>query len=315
MDFISIPFSVPGFSMHDHHSWRAWAPSQIASKEWYALFEQKIMSSLGKSYLPVVRLADGEFSFLFGTLDANPRWAFNRRLRHKLLETYRRRVLKKDFSFRTRSDVSSARYTQAEWNYSRASYSETLAWIAKKGYLAPQLAFLERPTMEQFQAKFINWTKEVALETSLLNITQFYYVYALLLAKDRPKVIDGKNVIVIHGATGERKEKIIAALGVRGARNVGWISISNDRSLFDKVDCSNYQSGYDIAFLGAGVGKPIIIKQLEPLSIPVIDIGYVFEVWIEEECRHFRPFCCSDDYFDIDKAKKHPTLEFILKDL
>lgn len=316
MKFDHISFELAEFRCHGHPSWRAWAPVDIGDtgvNDWYSAFKRRVIESIGKDYLPVMRLADGEFSFLFGRVDANSRWPFYMRMRHNFLEFYRRRILRRNFSFRTRSTVSSASYTPEEWQAFRQAYSEALVWIANHGLLAPQMAFMERPTMEQFQARFFEWLSEVDLNLNLSNMAQFYFVYALLLSSDSAHVISDRRILVVHGATGERQRGIIDALYGQGAKDVGWMSISNDRSMFDSIDCSDYIGQYDLAFVGAGVGKPMVMRQLEPLSVPIIDIGYVFEVWLDGECRHARPFCCPDDLFDPSKAKVHPTMRFILE--
>lgn len=309
--FNKIKFSIPNFDRHQHHTWEAWSPGQIDSAEWYEDFKSVVIGAVGKRFLPVIRLADGEFSFLFGGISANPRWPFWRRLRHNIIQFYKWRLLQSNFVFSTRTTYSSANYTKQEWALARAQYSEDLKWISRKGYLAPQLAFLGRPTMEQFQRDFMRWVADGKLSLSISNLCQFYYVYALFLSQERPEIIVGNRVLVVHGAVNERKDKIIDALKVQGAKSVGWLSISNDRSLFDELHVDEYVGAYDLVVIGAGVGKPNVIRQLEPLQIPVLDIGYIFEIWIDSECRYKRPFCCSDAFFDDNKVRETPTLRYI----
>lgn len=309
--FVKIPFSMPGYQNHGHPTWEAWAPKRIDASEWYHSFEARVLASVGKDYLPIVRLADGEFSFLFGEIRANPRWPLWKRLRHNWLQYYRRTLRGQNFQFRTRKTVSSANYTQEEWRQARVKYSEDLKWISERGLLAPQLAFLGRPSMEQFQAQFRDWVMAVGIEPGLSNICQFYFVYALLLREEKPAILAGKRVLVVHGAEGGRAEKIKSALLEQGASKVGWLGISNDRSLFDKLDVEPHVGKYDLVVVGAGVGKPGVIRQLEPLSIPVIDVGYVFEIWIDPDCRYRRPFCASDVFFDKEKVRAHPTMRYI----
>jgi hypothetical protein len=310
-NFVKIPFRLPEYSRHEHPTWEAWSPEQIDSVDWYTDFKSLVLGAVGQRFLPVVRLADGEFSFLFGETAANPRWSLWRRIRHGLIQFYRRRILCRNFVFSTRNTYTSANYTKQEWEHARLQYSENLKWISQKGYLAPQLAFLGRPTMEQFQRDFMIWGEREQLGFSVSNLCQFYFVYALFLSDERPEIIDGNRVLVVHGAVDTRKEKIINALKLQGARSVGWLSISNDRSLFDELNVDEYIGKYDLVVVGAGVGKPHVIRQLEPLQIPVLDIGYVFEIWIDPECRFLRPFCCSDQFYDASKMRSHPTLCYI----
>jgi hypothetical protein len=309
--FTRIPFSIPGYAKHAHSTWEAWSTQSLDSVEWYHAFEQRVLAAVGNEYLPIVRLADGEFSFLFGEIRANPRWPLWKRIRHNCIQYYRNKLQRTNFQFRTRSSVSSGNYTLEEWHAGRLQYAEDLKWIAKRGLLAPQLAFMGRPTMEQFQSQFKGWIHTSGIDANLSNICQFYFIYALFLSGERPKILAGKRVLVVHGATGERAEKIKTALRNQGVSQVGWLGISNDRSLFDRLDVEPYIGEYDLVLVGAGVGKPNVIRQLEPLAIPVIDIGYVFEIWIDPECRFRRPFCCSDTFYDKEKLRSHPTMRYI----
>jgi len=87
---------------------------------------------------------------------------------------------------------------------------------------------------------------------------------------------------------------------------VHWCSISSSRSLFDRIDISGYIGRVDIAVVGAGVGKPNILVQLEPLQVPCIDAGFVFEVWANPENKWKRAWCVPDEKFDVNKVKFFP---------
>ena len=78
----------------------------------------------------------------------------------------------------------------------------------------------------------------------------------------------------------QAKEKsIIDGLYREGASKAFWEPISKIDPFFDKIDVSKYENNIDIVYLGAGIGKFNILTQLSKLSVPVIDSGFVFEVW------------------------------------
>ena len=87
----------------------------------------------------------------------------------------------------------------------------------------------------------------------------------------------------------KRKKSIIDGLYREGASKVFWEPISKNRSLFDKIDVSKYENNIDIVYLGAGIGKFNILTQLSKLSVPVIDSGFVFEVWSDPASKKERP--------------------------
>lgn len=42
------------------------------------------------------------------------------------------------------------------------------------------------------------------------------------------------------------------------------------------------------------MGKANILCQLEPLQVPCIDAGFVFEVWANDKNKFLRPFMVTD---------------------
>ena len=70
-----------------------------------------------------------------------------------------------------------------------------------------------------------------------------------------------------------------------------WISLSRDRSLFDRIELTEKDLLSDICILGGGVGKFNLIQQLEIFPGPVVDAGYYFEAWANPDIAKRRPFC------------------------
>jgi len=114
---------------------------------------------------------------------------------------------------------------------------------------------------------------------SMQNYAPFYFVYALLRGPWKARVFHGRRVLAVHGATGEKRTRILAGLEREGVSEVHWLAISAERSLFDQIDCLPWRGRIDLCVVGAGIGKPNILLQLRELQVPCIDAGYVFEVW------------------------------------
>ena len=119
-------------------------------------------------------------------------------------------------------------------------------------------------------------------------------MYALLRGPLKKRILNNKNVLILHGASGEKRNKIIQSLYKENVSSVIWHEISSNRAMFDKIELKEKYFEADIAFIGAGVGKFNIFSQLEDLKIPCIDIGFVFEVWAKEENKLLRPYMIND---------------------
>ena len=135
------------------------------------------------------------------------------------------------------------------------------------------------------------------------NYYPFYFVYALLRGKAKERILRNKCIIVFHSANGIKKEKITASLLKEGVSKIFWHEISPNRSMFDKIQLKKEYFSADLALIGAGVGKFNILSQLEPLNIPCIDAGYIFEVWADENNKWKRPFIVPDWDWDENKIK------------
>ena len=76
--------------------------------------------------------------------------------------------------------------------------------------------------------------------------------------------------------------------------SVDWVTISTDRSMFDKIHIEKYINLIDVVLIGAGVGKLNILRQLELLKVPCIDIGFYIEILADISKKYERTMCCTD---------------------
>ena len=138
------------------------------------------------------------------------------------------------------------------------------------------------------------------------NYTPFYFVYALLTGPKRHPLFQGRRVLLVNGADREKQKRIEHSLFREGVSSVDWCPISRDRSFYDQIDTMPWQNKVDLVLVGAGVGKPNILLQLQSLGVPVIDAGFVFEVWADPDMRWHRPVCVPDDEYDPTLVKFLP---------
>ena len=59
-----IPLAIPGFRKHFRLKPRVLVPEKTDSDQWFISFANRIANAVALEYLPVCRIADGEYRFL-----------------------------------------------------------------------------------------------------------------------------------------------------------------------------------------------------------------------------------------------------------
>jgi|688.fasta_scaffold01052_7 hypothetical protein len=299
-----IPYRIPGFQRHFTPHDFTLSPEPIDSAEWFAQFRSRVEDAIGRRYLPVCRMADGEYLLLFGQQPPSLRWQAGKRflLSCKGLKAqFHARLM--GFESATAPGVSSGRMSSAEWRVYGAKLSSAYRSILSEGILAMHLGVSVIPWQEHYFPALGRWLAEAEVAVTPNNYVPFYFVYALLRGANRSKLFAGRDLVVVHSAVGEKRRRIAEALTAEGARRVQWITISPSRSFADVLDLSCITGRPEICLLGAGVGKAALFNQLRLLAIPCIDAGFVFEVWANPEKRWDRPMMVADNTFDLDHVR------------
>lgn len=292
----SIPFTVPGFEEQIGPHVRTLAPEPVDCEQWFERFLARIESAVGREYLPICRISDGEFTFLLGHQPPSPRESPIRRAKlwGKWLGVKIKNALGGGFRADTAAGVSSGQYSREEWETMRSLYGRQIAEISRRGLLALHLGYTVRPFQECFFPSFARFLKARDMVLSFHNYCPFYFVYAMLVGPERHRFLKGRRVLVVHSAEGERRKRIMESLKREGVDSIEWLTISGNKSLFDQLDLSAVPR-VDLTLIGAGVGKPNILLQLAPLAVPCIDAGYIFEVWDNPENALRRPMSATDE--------------------
>jgi len=285
-----VPLSIPN-SPPPKELW-ALAPQDCPEKDWFARFVTRVENAIrDRTFLPVLRCSDGEYRFLLG--DQPP----SRRLSLRYyLSSYARYVARlakarlTGFNSQTAPGVSVGRYTSDDWRRGRERFEHGLEFVLSHGILAAHLTFCDTPFAEHFHPAFGRWLAAHSRSLSTSNFVPFYFVYGLLDKLRLPHLLGGRRVLVVHGAQGAKRERVIAALEQAGAASVAWHGISLDRSIFDQVSLTEAEKTADLAILGAGVGKFGLIESLAAFPGPVIDAGYYFEAWADPAIAAKRAF-------------------------
>ena len=240
----------------------------------YDLFLQRIRDSIGKKFLPIYRMADGEFMF-----------------------TLKKYLLKKVFYSYLSADYNifstcwGEGYTRKEIKNIFPLYIEQLQKIAEKGFFAIHFIESKENSYLELMEPMLNWFAENNISLNETNYSSFYYIYALFSGPHKKEILEGKNILIISNITNE-KESILRAnlLNIENAANVEFYQISSNKSFFEKLDLSKIKLKIDIALIGAGVGSSNILSQLEPLNTVCIDAGIVIDLLANPELRFSRLF-------------------------
>lgn len=294
----AIDLRVPGFSAMDRYNLRTFAPEPVGSFEWFKSFTDLVEMSIGRSFLPVLRLADGEFLFLFGFQPPSFRLGmrYPLALARWICAKYRpRHELVAGGSHARRPLYASGRYSLEEVRRIRDVYARVVSLVSQRGCVAADLSFCAVPFQEQFFPAFKKWISNNHIILTTRNYLPFYFVYALLTGPERGRILRGRRILVIHSAVGEKQESIRSRLLHEGAADVLWQSISAERSLEDMIPVEQFVGRIDLCVFGAGIGKAAILEQLEPLGVPCIDAGYVMEVWADPAVAASRIFTQPDE--------------------
>lgn len=289
-------YQIPGFSRYRDGIGFSFCPEPVEMDDWYWSFVSRVRGAMGRSFLPICRLADGEFRMLFWPVLPNPRHSAAQRVKDALVTVIEAAEMAvRGFRANTLPHVSSGQFSAREWSSIRRRASDAFQHVGREGILAMHLGVAKQPFQEQYFPSIRRWLAEGGLELSLQNYVPFYFVYALLRGPAGDFIFEGRRVVVVHSAEGDRQRKITEAIKRRGAETVNWIHISRARSFADRLDVSELVGRCDVCLVGAGVGKAIVMEQLRPLAVPVIDAGFVFEAWADERRALTRPFMIPDE--------------------
>jgi hypothetical protein len=295
----SVPFYVPGFEKQRYPQCFAFAPEPVECDAWFDRFAGRVLQAVGSSYLPVCRMSDGEFLLLFGFQPPSVRHPLLRRWRIRLSQTrhmIRQRLV--GFQAQTAPGVSSGAMSHAEQKAFVPTLSTRYLEIASDGILGLHLGYAHEPFQEQYFPAVRRWLEQHDVTLTLDNYAPFYFVYGLLRGPVFPDLIGGRRVLIVHSATGPKREAITRSIEAAHPRGIEWLTISPSRSFADRLDLSRLEDKPDLCLLGGGVGKSALFPQLRPLGIPCLDAGFSFEVWADPDKQWDRPYMTPDPSFD-----------------
>lgn len=294
---------------------KAYSFIDIDGISWYqSFFNHLIEARDQKKYLPVYRMGDGEYNFLLGRniFEIIPFSKLS--FRQKLTKLKMLLTRKRGHKSGAKQDIKES-YTPDEYYQLYSKYLKDLQFIASNGVLALGL------DTGDFYGIYMPYVKDTFDTHSITlnkdNYYHVYHVYALFGSSDKIRLVKGKNILIITSLNPEKERKLCESLTKDGALRIDFYPISATKAMMDIIDLKKINNDIDMVFIGAGVGAANILKQLEPLSVPCLDIGSVLSNMESPERIYDRPYMANDEKFDLEKinffSKKQKDL--IMKSL
>jgi len=245
---------------------------EITVQQWYEKFVNNIIDSLGNHYLPIYRMADGEFQFLIN----NP-------------SSILKGVLSPKKFKRT---CWGENYTVWEYLRYRKKYIEQFKEISKNGILAPHFV-IEKNKVGY--ANYIQPILKIFTKNDIVlndeNYYPFYFIYALLSENERFRLFEGERILIVTSYNFEKKKKLELFFKSYFADSVNFYNISPTKAMFEKIEKGKINKHeIDIILVGAGIGAANIINQLNFVPAPCIDAGIMLEVYANPKLKGSRIF-------------------------
>ena len=238
--------------------------------EWYKQFRNNLIDSIGKIYLPVYRMADGEYQFLWGIrFDFHSLWKNRYILSYcyrKSLELLKGPVIKTSWGEFYKGD---------EITELRRKYFNDLEELLRYGILCAFLYETSKNTFVHYNKQFLKYFNNKELCLDINNFFPFHFPFFALSNPGWQDFIVNRKILIVTGNLINRRKSLEVNFAELGARKVGFYEISATSSLKDKVDknmIDDYQE-YEIALVAAGIGALNIITQMKWFKGPVIDVG------------------------------------------
>jgi hypothetical protein len=302
-----VALHYPGFertrelSLAVGNTQRAYAFREEDCRDGYRRFADDVLAAADeRRFLPVYRMGDGEFSFALGTpAERLPL----RRLRPRQVA---RRVL--DVLTGRRGGHRSGSpgygwevYSPRERRALLERYAADLRFVAERGYLA--LALADTPLYAAWIPEILDWLDARGVPLHAGNYQHAYAVYALMHGPDRERLLRGRRVLVVNHDDAARRAAIAEALAGAGAAETRFLPISRGRAMLERLDPRGAGGPVDLALVGAGVGAANVLRQLEPLGVPALDVGFALDIMAQPELRWRRPYCVADAEFDPERVR------------
>lgn len=258
---------------------RAWSFREVDGRDWFEEFRQTALAAIGTRFLPVYRMADGEYRFLMGR-----RVNYHRKplLKELLAVGAEKLRVKNPDKWKTSWGET---YAPKETLSLRKALVEHIRYLASVGYLACYIndnglhAFVEhnKPLLQYFSSHGIPFGEH--------NYVPFHFAPSLFITGRWEEFVVGRHILVVTGLDEVKERNIERTLRTLGAGNVQFLPISSTASMREQLDLNQVSGSPELALVAAGIGAANILRQLEPLQTLAVDIGGLMNALVDPSAR------------------------------
>lgn len=260
-------------------------------REHFGDFLARVESAIGRTFLPIYRMADGEFIFSVGPkapLRLLPRIRFSVR-----------RAIEQAVTTLTGGSAPDGVSTAWGERYDGVAdlqgiYVGYLRQIADSGMLAIHFTRTAGRFSEEYFAPMCNWLEAQSIALHMNNYVPFYFVYALLNGPSQRVVYEGRNILIVTSLNGSKRSRIAERLLAMRAKSVQFLEVSPTRALLDSVSLAGLYAPIDVALVAAGIGSANILVKLRGLGTLCIDGGICIECLADSTRENERIFLRAD---------------------
>ncbi len=253
----------------------AWSFKDIAPQDWFEDFRQAALGAMGRRFLPVYRMADGEYRFLMGR-----QYNFSRRplVKELIAVTVEKIGLKNPDKWQTSWGEA---YQPEDTRKLRANLIEEIRFIAQQGFLACYLNDNGLNAFTEHNTPLLSFFGRHNIPFSVDNYVPFHFCPSLLVSDGWQDFVRDRTILIVTGLTNEKEIAIKGTLVEIGAKAVQFLPISSRSSMYDQLDLSGLNESPDICLVAAGIGSAHILRQLQPLNTLSLDIGGLMNCFVD----------------------------------
>lgn len=263
LDFIGLGKAGAAYGGHLH----AWSFRDTDGPTWFAAFREEALDAIRTRYLPIYRMADGEYRFLFGRqLD----WSRKSLWREVVGVSAEKLRIRNPDRWKTSWGET---YAPQETRRLRVELLEYIQRLSQQGYLACYINDNGLNAFVQYNGVLEGLLAAHGIKLHDGNYIPFHFAPALFINEGWQDFIKARSLLIVTGLNDEKAQLIRQTLLTYGAAKVHFLPISATASLTERLNLSQIPAKIDIALVAAGIGSANILRQLESLQTLCVDIG------------------------------------------
>lgn len=275
LDFIGRGNAAAAYGGH----LRAWSFFETDGRAWFDAFRADALSAVGRRFLPIYRMADGEYRFLMGRRfnpARRPAWK-----EVAAIAAERLRIRNPD---RWKTSWGEE-YPPQETRRLRRELIDNIRHVSQHGYLACYLNDNGLDAFTEYNHVLQRFLMNQGVRFDATTYVPFHFAPSLLISSGWQDFIVGRRILVVTGMTADKERRIRETLAKMGARGVETLPISSTSSMTDRLNLSAVQVTPDLCLVAAGIGSANVLRQLQRLDRLALDIGGLMNCFVNPSSR------------------------------